>query len=57
VSHPRNAIAKRLNADEFTQQMIDSAAGRDKRAKEVIASKLGTAGAPPIPQFKVSSAA
>ena len=43
-SEQRHRIA--LNADEFTQQMRDSAAGRDQRANEGIASKLGTAGAP-----------
>ena len=55
--HPRNAIAMRLNADEFTQQMIDSAAGRDQRTIVGNATKRRAAGAPPIPQFKVSSAA
>ena len=55
--HPRNAIAMRLNADEFTQQMRDSAAGRDQRTIAGNAAKRRAAGAPPIPQFKVSSAA
>ena len=55
--HPRNAIAMRLNADEFTQQMIDSAAGRDQRTIAGNSAKRAAAGAPPIPQFKVSSAA
>ena len=56
-SHPRNAIAMRLNADEFSQQMIDSAAGRDQRTIVGNAAKRRAAGAPPIPQFKVKSAA
>ncbi len=55
--HPRNGIAMRLNADEFTQQMIDSAAGRDQRTIVGNVAKRAAAGAPPIPQFKVSSAA
>ena len=56
-SHPSNAIAMRLKADEFTQQMIDSAAGRDQRTIVGNAAKRAATGAPPIPQFKVSSAA
>ena len=55
--HARNAIAMRLNSDEFTQQMIDSAAGRDQRTIVGNAARRAAAGAPPIPQFKVSSVA
>ena len=56
-SHQRSAIAMRLNADEFTQQMFDSAAGRDQRTILGNAGERGAEGAPPIPQFKVKSAA
>lgn len=56
-SHPRNAIVTRLNAEEFSQHMIDSAAGREHRTSDGSAVNSGVAGAPPIPQFKVSSAA
>ena len=55
--HPRNAIAMRLNADEFTQQMRNSAAGREQRTIVGNAAKRRAAGARPIPQFKVKSAA
>jgi hypothetical protein len=55
--HPRSAIAMRLNADEFSQQMIDSAAEREQRTSEESADKRGAAGVPRLPQFKVLSAA
>ena len=56
-SHQRGAIAMRLNADEFSQQMIDSAAGREQRTSESNEVERGAAGAPPIPQFKTKPAA
>ena len=56
-SHQRGAITMRLNADEFSQQMIDSAAGRDQRTIVGNEVERGAAGAPPIPQFKVKPAA
>ena len=56
-SHQRGAITMRLNADEFSQQMIDSAAGREQRTSESNEVERGAAGAPPIPQFKTKPAA
>ena len=56
-SHQRGVITMRLNADEFSQQMIDSAAGREQRTSESNEVERGAAGAPPIPQFKTKPAA
>ena len=56
-NHPRSAIVTPLNADEFSQHMIDNAAGREHQTSAGSAVNSGAVGAPLIPHLNVSSAA
>jgi hypothetical protein len=56
-SHSHREIAMRLDADEFSQKMLDSAAGREQSTSEGNEDRHAATSAPPIPQFNVKSAA